>query len=135
MKLTQQSVEQKQYFNQLMEKIDDVHKNLLEDILEGISEENAALLEEIYQTLEEQKLNVNKANQFLKVVQEKLPANLENSQKIKKQLNSMDLTTSSKLKLAIPIIPTILIYEMDLGSEWTDAIPKVWKNIVSRFKK
>ncbi|TAG93273.1 MAG: hypothetical protein EAZ20_01785, partial [Bacteroidetes bacterium] len=113
--------------------LEESHKPLLIEILQQRSEEDLALMKEMYAKISE--IKSSEANIFLEELSDNLPANLPQREAIQTQLNSMEVTTNGKLKLAIPIIPSILSYEIEVGKQWTDKIPKVWQSITSLFKK
>ncbi len=89
-------------------------------------------MQQMFNTLQE--VNQQEANILLEAVTNNLPATLPNHTEIQTQLNSMEVTANGKLKLVIPIIPTILSYEIEMGKQWTDKIPKVWQKFIGLFK-
>lgn len=124
-----QNIKMKELFKYLEES----HKPLLIEILQQRSNEELALIKQMYDKLSEVK--ASEANVFIDEISENLPANLPQREAIQVQLNSMEVTANGKLKLAIPLIPSILSYEIEIGKQWTEKIPKVWQAIVALFKK
>lgn len=119
--------------SEIKEHIDKSHQKLISEIVSQISAENVEIIQGMYDSMT--KIEANEANKLIEKVSASLPATLPNQQEIKQQLNSIDVTVSSKLKLAIPIIPMLLSYEVDFGNQWADHIPKAWRSFVGLFVK
>lgn len=113
--------------------LEESHKPLLIEILQQRSGDELKLMKQMYDKLSE--IKASEANIFIDEISENLPANLPQREAIQTQLNSMEVTANGKLKLAIPLIPSILSYEIEIGKQWTEKIPKVWQAIVALFKR
>ena len=125
----------KQKLDLLTQKVDESHRKLVTEIVDKVSAENAELLEQMYQSLDNLQVNPVEANQLIASIQQYLPAKLPNKDALEKELASMNVTQASKLKLIIPIIPTMLQYETEIGTQWAQSIPQLWRSWVNTMRK
>ncbi len=131
----QQEANLEQKLNEVIQHIDQSHQALVTDIVDQVAAENADLLLGMQQSLENKEVTAPEAHQWLADASSHLPVHLPQKDQVQQVLDSMEVTTASKLKLTIPIIPVFLQYEKEIGIQWAQNIPQKWQGWVQKMRE
>jgi len=116
----------------LLVNIESNHKELIFNIVNSYPEEAKIELNKLLKSIEE--LGSQQAEYIVKAVGDGIENNLPNYKSLSNELQSMELSTQSKLKLSVPIIPLILSYETEFGLNQDVSLPESWNNVLKKLR-
>jgi len=118
----------------------DVHKDTMRVFLSALDEQETHIVQSIVENIDRKQLTEAEMTEILKTIQQgykelqenALPIStddiaIQETQNLPEVWNSPDISTGGKLKLSIPIIPTILTYEAELSVNVKESLKKFWK--------
>jgi hypothetical protein len=113
------------------------HRSLALGLLSALDEQEVRVVRSIIGEIDSNKLSEQEMFEALKAIQtgyqelnaksRPLTTRLADSEEVKKFWNSPDVNVAGKLKLSIPLIPTILSYEAELSFTIKQALSAFWE--------
>ncbi len=116
-------------------KIDQSHQSLAQKFLVGMQQQQAEMIPKLLDSIERKEVAGSEVMQMLQLLQDQISKiTFPEKAEVQAALGDIDLSPKSKLKLALPIIPTILAWETEFEVGWSQSIPQAWQEFRSFFK-
>lgn len=122
---------------EILKEIGNSHRSLALTLLSALNEQEMRVVKSIVGEIDSNKLSEHEMSEALKAVQtgyqeldaKSLPLIVRpsDSEEMKRLWNSPDVNVAGKLKLSIPLIPTILSYETELSLTIKQALSAFWE--------
>jgi len=101
----------------ILNSLSDTYQNLMQSLISVLDEKELRIVQMIMNTIELEKFPESEVNELLPTIQKayvesniESRENLSKTKKLADMWNSPDITARGKLKLSVPLIPTILRY-------------------------